>query len=271
MILLNKIIIDKQELERLYIEEERSTKEIGKIFNTTSKTIVKRLHEFDIPIRQSTTINRKYKMDEHYFDVINSKDKAYLLGLICADGWIGRNDTIGLAFQTKDKELIEFAKDCLKADNPIKEKDNKVEITFHSIVMTNKLIGYGIVPNKSLILNINDVIKKAMIPKELIPSFILGYYDGDGGIYSCLGHNKKTVQWTCGFTGTYGTCLFLKEYFDKGFIVDEKSKSGNTFTYKGSGRNIVASILNKLYNSHEDSFCLKRKKDKFLELKSPLS
>lgn len=29
---------------------------------------------------------RKYKLNEHYFDVIESQDQAYILGLLYADG-----------------------------------------------------------------------------------------------------------------------------------------------------------------------------------------
>ena len=277
MLLKKRIHIDKQELYELYIEKRMSTKELGRMYGVASDTIVKRLHDYNIPVRHSSEINRRYKLNENYFDVINTKEKAYLLGLICADGWIadnkrGNNCLLGLAFQQRDFELLEFVKTSLEATNPIKPiKNNSVCLTVHSVTLVSKLQEYGIIPNKSLTLNIEDVINKCSITEDLIPSFILGYFDGDGGIYSNIGHNGKTVQWVCGFTGTYETCLFLKRYFNVGFIVDEKSKNGNTYTYKGSGRNVVDSILGTLYNSHSNSFYLSRKKDKFLELKSPLS
>ena len=48
----------------------------------------------------------KMKADFKYFEKINSKNKAYWLGYICADGHLG-NKTNRLILSSKDKEVIE--------------------------------------------------------------------------------------------------------------------------------------------------------------------
>lgn len=263
------IEIDKQDLYDLYVIQEMSTKDIAKIYSTTSKTIRLRLHKYGFEVRQSTTINRKYKINENYFDSIDTQNKAYVLGLLCADGWLGRNkygnlNKIGFAFQSKDLELLEFIANELNYTGNIKQANGAYTFTLCSTYLASKVSQYEILDNKSLTLDIGAVVSH--IDEGLIPSFILGYFDGDGGIYCSLGSNKKTLQWSCGFTGTKDTCLFLKSYFDTGFLVDEKSKSGLVYTYKISGRLKVADALSKLYENHE-GYCLKRKRDRFLSCK----
>lgn len=271
---MKKVDIDKNELYDLYVIKGMRTKDIAKIYNVSPKTIRLRLHEHGIEVRQSSIENRKYHFNEHYFDIVDTKEKAYLLGFICADGWVAQNrfanpNLLGITVHEQDAIILEFAKKELQAlDTELVYRDGSVRVYFCSVRLTSTLSNYGVVPNKSLKLNIRDVIQKANISNELIPSFILGYYDGDGGIYSAFGRNRKTVQWSCGFTGTKETCLFLQEYFDSGHIIDERSKSGKVFCFRMSGRIQVVTGLNKLYSQHS-SFCLKRKYQKFLIAKSP--
>ena len=103
--------IEKQDLIELYVNKQLSTKEIGNIYNVTSKTIRQHLHKHGIEVRQSNVINRKYFFDEAYFDTIDSHNKAYLLGFICADGWIGKHrlgkcDKLGVGIHKQDEELL---------------------------------------------------------------------------------------------------------------------------------------------------------------------
>lgn len=269
-----KIEIDKEELIDLYVKQGMRTKDIAKIYNVTPKTIRFRLHEHGIEVRQSCIENRKNTFNENYFDTIDTQAKAYILGFICADGWVATNrcgnpNLVGLMIQERDVEILEFIKDELNVKGCKPSTGNgAIGLNLCSVKMAKTLNSYGVVPNKSLTLDIEEVINKAQISKHLIPSFVLGYYDGDGGIYSTLGRNKKTLQWSCGFTGTMETCKYLQKFFNDGHIVDEKAKSGRVFTFKMSGRNRVVEGLEKLYGQHE-TFCFYRKYQKFLVAKSP--
>lgn len=266
---MERIRIQYDELYEYYIIRQMRTKEIAMIYNTTPNTIIRKLHKYNIPVRTSEQTNRKYYFNEDYFNEINTKEKAYVLGLICADGWVAKNkynnaNLLAISLQQKDLDVIVFVKEQLETNKKIIIKNNSASIDFCSCKMARVLVDYGVVPNKSLQLSLKEVIRVANIKNEFIPSFLLGYFDGDGGIYESQG------QWSCGFTGTLETCIFLKEWFSCGFIVDEKSKSGNTYTFKISGRNQVFANLSKLYDIH-NSFSMGRKKEKFLVLKSLLN
>ena len=272
--MVKKVVIEKEELLELYTNQRKSTKEIANIYNTSTKTVRMRLHEYNIPVRQSNEINRKYTFDECYFNTIDTQSKAYILGLISSDGWVANNRfgtpaLVGISFQERDGEVIDFIKQELQCPNHSEHKKvGHRGVSFSSTKMAKKLCEYGIVPNKSTIINMEEVVKLANIPEHLVPSFLLGVYDGDGGIYSCLGKNQKTVQWTMGITGTLPTCKFLKEYFNCGHIVDEETNCGAIYTFKLAGRNQGVNGLSKLYDNH-NSFYFKRKYNKFLDAKSP--
>lgn len=271
-----RIELDEEEIVRLYVEEKWRVKDLAKKFNVEATTIRRRLHKNNVKLRQSNELNRKYTLNEAYFDKIDTKEKAYLLGLISADGWVAKSSRssnlslMGLCFQERDVELIEFAIKELESNQTFKIKNDSVSVNFCSKRMCETLFTYGIVPNKSLVLNIGEVINRASIPEDLIPSFLIGYFDGDGSIAS-VRHSKypSTIMWSCGFTGTWETCQFLLDYFKVGHIIDEHSKSGKTYTYKSSGINRVNEVLSPLYEAH-NSFCLSRKYDKFLVMKSRL-
>ena len=107
-----KISINEEELKRLYCEENKSVKFLSDYFNVAKCTIIRRLKKLEVPIKTSTILNRKYNVDETYFENIDTKQKAYLLGFICADGWVvnntrsGNPSALGLSLSKKDIEIV---------------------------------------------------------------------------------------------------------------------------------------------------------------------
>lgn len=275
-----KIVIDKNDLILLYEAQGKSTKEIAQIYNTTPKTIRLRLHRYNIKVRTSGEENRKYKFNERYFDHIDSPNKAYILGFICADGYIGTNkygnsDKLGFIIKQNDIYLLDFIRNEIKSKCNIKNKivNDGIysELIFCSRILCKTLNSYGIIQNKSLILNIKDVINKADIDNELIPSFLLGYYDGDGCIYRWESKDRKRIQYNISVTGTKETCTYFYNFFrNKGFLTKRHKDSKNNYTYVVSGRNLVIQSLDKLYLSNNlPSVFLTRKHSIYLLAKSP--
>lgn len=272
---MSKNEIDVEELKRIYSEEGMTIKGMSKLLKIDERKIRKILKENGVPIKGSNVLNRKYNFNEKYFDTIDTKEKAYLLGFICADGWIGKNrcgtpNLLGLCLKEEDRDTVKFLKEQLEAEQPIVDKishlnTKQVEINICSTYLGKSLGRMGIVPNKSLIINLKEVSK--FIPKEFEHYLLLGYFDGDGGIASGLGQNGKTVQWSLNVTGTKETCEYFKEYFSSnGFFVKRHKDEKNNYTFMISGKNLVTRALDKLY-SEDTSFCLQRKYKKYLTMK----
>lgn len=132
----------------------------------------------------------------NYFSCIDSPIKAYLLGLLMADGSIVKsrhgNYALRIELQVQDKYLLEFFAESIGSTLKVKESVgngnvytvNDKQYTNHkhncyfsvsNIDLIKDLMSLGCVPNKSKILD-----ELPIIQKDFYKDFILGYYDGDG-------------------------------------------------------------------------------------------
>ena len=71
-------------------------------------------------------LSRKYNKDIHYFDKIDTEEKAYILGFLATDGCIAvtknGNKRIKITLKSSDKDILEKIKNQLKSDSPITTK-----------------------------------------------------------------------------------------------------------------------------------------------------
>jgi thymidylate synthase ThyX len=121
-----------------------------------------------------------------FFDVIDSVEKAYLLGMIQADGSVRKNGSPQISItQHEDyawylhRMVTELIRPGAKAN-----KDKRCrQITFTSERLRDALLSKGVVPDKSYSQTAEEVeLLWDAIPERLIPSFLRGFLDGDGSI-----------------------------------------------------------------------------------------
>lgn len=128
-----------------------------------------------------------------YFENIDRKEKAYLLGYLIADGSIedsprkdrpSRMVRLRFGCATEDDELIKFVQKEIAPNNKLRyyqpKGSNRKQITILQICdkrLTNTLINkYGVLPRKT-----NDsFFTFPDISKKFERDFIRGYIDGDG-------------------------------------------------------------------------------------------
>ncbi len=127
---------------------------------------------------------RKYYSNFDYFKKIDSHNKAYILGFICADGCVYKREKhqglLSITVQNRDKLILEKIKTELESNNPISSTDNASTLVIVSQKIFDDLGNLGIHPRKTYQLNLNEVI--ANINPIFLNSFICGYFDGDGSI-----------------------------------------------------------------------------------------
>lgn len=123
-----------------------------------------------------------------YFLAIDTKEKAYWLGFLFADGCIIRHPRtiqIQLKLRRADEETIDRFCECLRLEKGKKdyvrerEKDGtiseKIRIRFASREMGRSLLKHGLEFRKS------KIIEYPRLPRRHLElAFLLGYYDGDG-------------------------------------------------------------------------------------------
>ena len=126
-------------------------------------------------------------MKENYFKTW-SNNMAYLLGFWFADGCIYNNKMFDITVHKKDKYILkQFAKE-LGYDGNLIDYSNKqaARLNFSSVVIYKDICNLGGQERKS-----NTMIFPN-IPKEYLPDFIRGYFDGDGCITLIKGNRVNS-------------------------------------------------------------------------------
>jgi hypothetical protein len=119
-----------------------------------------------------------------YFKVIDTPMKAYLLGLLMADGWVAGKPRLqlGLALRDYDRELVEILRDELAPQARLtsyltREGNEMVVFKVGSAELMADLAVHGIVQRKSLI-----AAWPLTVSTEHEGSFLCGMSDGDGSL-----------------------------------------------------------------------------------------
>lgn len=125
---------------------------------------------------------RKYNIDDNFFDVIDTESKAYILGFICADGYLikqslSQSRGVGIDLNERDYNLLVQIKNAMCFSGPIKNTTHgMIRISPTSAKLYETLLSYGVTRHKS-----NDLQPLIInISKNLQNHFFRGYFDGDG-------------------------------------------------------------------------------------------
>lgn len=164
---------------------EMKTADIAQMLSRTMSAI-------ELKARKLGLKKYPYTCDYHYFDEIDSEEKAYWLGFLSADGWINKNDknnagVTGIELQYGDiNHLKKFNKSicgnyqitdrwriCTLSNDQTK-KNHMCCIRIFSLTMYNSLKKIGFSNNKSYDFHIPN------LPYNLIKHYMRGYFDGDG-------------------------------------------------------------------------------------------
>lgn len=207
---------------------------------------------------------KKYKLNEDYFDNIDSQEKAYILGFLYADGTINDKNQIRLSLSEKDKGILEIIKKLIGTDKPLYFHKSVIrdgyickplyELNIINKHMADSLKKLGLVPRKTHILTFPEWLNIG-----LYPHFIRGYFDGDGSI----AHMTKTDSYVFSLAGTYKFLERSQEILIKNCSLSKNtinnSKSISVLMYGGSKQ--LINIREFLYK--DATIFLKRKKDVF--------
>lgn len=253
------------EVIEAYINTEVTIKELSKVFQLSAVCISNILHKNNIPVRR----HRKYNINKDYFKVINTPEKAYILGFIYADGCVYK-EVLTIALASKDKELLELIKNQISPNYKIKHTNstysilgNKPKVYYKSSFrlcskdIVNDLYALGCYPKKSLTLQFPSL---QQVPFYLLPNFIHGYFDGDGSVTK----NDHHVS----FLGSFDFLNKLQEYLFEYHNVPKTKisldkKESNIYKLSLGGINKIKTFYSLFYQGNNSSIYLKRKKDIF--------
>lgn len=203
-----------------------------------------------------------FPRDEFYFSNIDSKEKAYWLGFLYADGCVHSNSN-EISITLKDRDHLEKFRKAIKSNNKIGESIDKrfssMPKIYHFSIkdkqLKSDLIKWGCVPNKSLTLT-----KIPNIPRDFVSHFIRGYFDGDGSLHWLNGTKNFRISFV-------GTAPFLKDIQKElGLSLSLGQNEGNKSKYfQVAGRKQVPMILDYIYKDSDENIRLTRKYKNYLD------
>lgn len=203
-----------------------------------------------------------FPRDEFYFSNIDSKEKAYWLGFLYADGCVHSNSN-EISITLKDRDHLEKFRKAIKSNNKIGESIDKrfssMPKIYHFSIkdkqLKSDLIKWGCLPNKSL-----SLTKIPNIPRDFVSHFIRGYFDGDGSLHWLNGTKNFRISFV-------GTAPFLKDIQKElGLSLSLGQQEGNKSKYfQVAGRKQVPMILDYIYKDSDENIRLTRKYKNYLD------
>ncbi len=233
--------------------------QLAELYSVCKSSIARLLHRRNIPVNNNQSqLQRKYSLDESYFNVIDTEEKAYFLGFIYADAYHDvKRGILTINLQERDKQILERFKSLLDFGGPLHFKEYKSKhptwqdqysLVIASPLISASLLKLGVIQCKSFTLQFPT---NEQIPSSLIRHFIRGYFDGDGssGMYT-----KKNggVQFDASIIGNTDFIKSLKILLELevgvNFQIINHHTTKGIINIKTNGRNQVFKFLHWLYD-----------------------
>lgn len=248
-----------------------SSELIANNFNIAGTTVCRILTRNNIEIRPATQNKRQYKINEDYFENIDTERKAYFLGLLYADGNLSSrksDNRVSIILHEKDRHiLVELSNDIygfekIHQDGQNNKGEKYLGVAIYSKKMHSDLSKLGCTPQKSFTITFPSF---DIVPKELIWHFIRGFMDGDG----CICTKESNLRTRIDFTANKDFIIGLRDFFANtlGLNINQRiepnKENEKTHNIQYSSDKDINMILDEIYK--DATIFLTRKKEKYLE------
>lgn len=259
-------LVNPEEIKAVidYYLETKSIYDVSKKFNYKLSTIYRRLLDNGVDTKRDGIKNgnkiRKFKTNPDFFEKIDTRDKAYVLGLILSDGNVTKEKTIRL--KITDIDLLEDVRKRIGHEQPLylckKEKQNHK--TTKLLVLSNRkmyhdILKHGCCHQKSFNLEFPNLENK------LLPDFIRGFFDGDGCVHLTSYNGVKSAE--IKIVATKSFCKSLSELLLKFGIKSQKGNDKRNDDRVGDLRirdkASIYKFYHLIYNNIQGQIFLKRK------------
>ena len=270
--------IDEKEMIELYLSG-KNLLELGEKYGVTYGTIKYRLLRNNIKLRTRSESkmnefkkhnpnkhSRKYFLNHEYFKTW-TKNMAYIVGFLSADGYISDHGYLRITLQEQDIDLLYKINKELDSTYEIKTPMKKCgekyypscELIIFSKHITEDLINIGVTQRKSLTVTMDKV------PNEYKLDFIRGYFDGDGSVGEQWAKQSKTPMLRTRFcSGSEKMMVQIVEELHRHGVKKvnvRKSKGKNLYNIEYS--QLASKKIYSLFYGDNPEIFLKRKREKF--------
>lgn len=262
----NKLTINQiDEIIKLY-QEDIPIKQLANSYGVSYpniRSLLLRRNLIKVNPKHRRLNNPDLKVD--IFKSIDTEFKAYLLGLIAADGHVSKQGKVELTLQEKDKDLLEEVKKGLGHITPLIKKEgrgnrqNAWRLMLCSKEIVKDLNSIGLDNNKTENLSI-DILES--VPSYLLRDFVRGFFDGDG----CITETKN--DYDLGIIGCQSFIEPLKTILEDllgiHFSISKHGTTSYIRTIRVSGRYQCIKFAEWMYAG--SNIYMKRKYEKHIEL-----
>lgn len=246
--------MSRDELLKLLLEG-KSTRAIAKDLGIGKSTVSYWIKKYNLQDCM------KYKKHEsnYNFNKIDTKEKAYALGFILADGDINPKNIVEISVEKNDKEVAEFISNIIESNIIIDNTFNKEKRRF---------------PRVRALRKINDILKFTSgrlkkdrhyprVRKDLERYLLLGFFDADGCITWGIRKDRNRIWQKVSFTSQLhlleGVQKMLYNEIGISSTIRPKSKE-NCYVIEFSNKKDVLKFINYIYPKEEDKFIVLQRK-----------
>ena len=211
--------------------------------------------------RIQNLIFHKHTVNENFFKTW-SCEMAYILGYIIADGNVAWNpvrgyNTLTITAAAKDKQHLEKVRKIIQSTKSLLYggNTNSYRLIVNSKVICLDLMGFGIIPRKSLI------VRFPRIPKQYHSHFIRGIIDGDGSLRYFKRERSPYFEIQI-YSGSLEFIKSLRKVIQNHLSINSRIEKRSCYTLRYSctrGKELAGWIYGN------STICLKRKYIKYLE------
>lgn len=248
-------VISIETYQKFHVEHEAGTslKDIARKHNFKYTTLYYGFKRLGLTVHIATNEQRKRnRVQEDWFENIDTQLKAYYLGLLMSDGYVNHRELgnksarICLKLHESDKYLVqEFVNQVQPGASLYKDKASYA-CQVPSNKMASDLHKHGLVPRKTE----HGECFPVHLSEEYMFHFIRGYFDGDGSI--SLGARNRSTIYICCSNLTF--LEVMKDYLYSKHAI-------NTSIYTENRNNLGYKSMFTLHIKHRQKFYKKLYKD----------
>ena len=254
---------EKTELFTKYESGKYTGADLAKEYPISLTAINGLLRRNGYKAKSQSELQRMYNIDETFFDVIDTEEKAYFLGFLYADGCNATNrNAVILSLEENDKEILEKFNNLLQSNKPLQyvkfkttNSSNQYRLVITNKHISQKLVELGCHRAKTYSLMFPS---EEQVPKHLVRHFVRGYFDGDGWV----GKKSICVVSTLDFCNSLAE--ILKERLNINcYIRARHPERNNTIRMLGLNNKSARTFLKWIYK--DSNIHLQRKHDRYLK------
>lgn len=245
--------MSRDELLKLLLEG-KSTRTIAKELGIGKSTVGYWINKYNL----NEFMKYQPHKENYNFEKIDTKEKAYTLGFILADGSISLKNSVEIGVEKNDVQILNFIAEIIGSNISIDNNFNKEKRRFPRARTSRK---------------INDILKFTggrlkeerhypRVRKDLERYLLLGFFDADGCITWGRRKDRNRIWQKVSFTSQLHLLEGVQKmlYNNIGISSTIRPKSDeNCYIIEFSNRDDVLKFINYIYPENDKFIVLQRK------------